>query len=163
MIHSCSCDCPCQQAHGEDILQTHQQRNRPQKSPNTNHLKDSASRQNSTSHNVASPREDDNSESHFEFIADAEPGVDPVKESRATRNSKKASPGNSDNPETLGFYTAEWTSVLVQAQQRWQRHLILGRENPFPIRSDHLHEARRILTDVISESLNDGQLLDDSQ
>ncbi|KJA12861.1 hypothetical protein HYPSUDRAFT_60196 [Hypholoma sublateritium FD-334 SS-4] len=150
------------QAHGEDVLQAHRQRNRPQKPPKTNHLKDSASRQDSTSHNTTSPREDGDDDSHSQIAAEAGHEVDPVKKSRATRNSKNASLGSSDNPEALGFYTMEWTSVLVQAQQRWQRHLILGRENPFPIRSDHLHEARRILTDVISESLNGGQLLDDS-
>ncbi|KJA23490.1 hypothetical protein HYPSUDRAFT_201226 [Hypholoma sublateritium FD-334 SS-4] len=145
------------QAQAEDILQAHRLRNRAQKPPKSSHLKDSASRQTSSSQNIAGPRENDNGDSQS---ANGESRSDSVKTPRAPRNSKK--PTSGDNPETLGFYSPEWASVLGEAQQRWQRHLILGRESPFPVRGEHLHEARRILTDVISERLNAGQPLDDT-
>lgn len=81
---------------------------------------------------------------------------------RAPRHSKK-NKSATDCGENLAYYSEDWVAILVEAQQRWQRHLILGRAHPFPQRGSDLHEAHDILTYVISEHLNDGQLLDDSQ
>ena len=68
-----------------------------------------------------------------------------------------------DDGENLSFYSDDWKAVLTKAQQRWQLHLVIGRSTPFPERGHDLHEAHDILTEVISEHLNDGQLLDDSK
>ena len=69
----------------------------------------------------------------------------------------------SEKEHCLKFYSDDWVAILVEAQHRWHRHLVLGREHPFPARGSDLHEAHDILTSVISEHLNDGQLLDDSK
>ena len=83
---------------------------------------------------------------------------------RATWNSKPASSrSTAEQEQALKFYSQDWAAVLQEAQLRWYRHLILGRAHPFPERGADLHEARDILTAVISEHLNDGHLLDDSK
>ncbi|KAF8970288.1 hypothetical protein BDZ97DRAFT_1753911 [Flammula alnicola] len=139
----------------EDVLQAHRLRNRAQRPPNPERLRGATSR------NASDPPEFSSSLSENEKEDTEEQSADmPASKQRAPRYSKK--PISNADPENLSFYSEEWVSVLVQAQQYWQRHLIIGRPDPFPEREHHLGEARKILTNVISESLNDGQLLDDT-
>lgn len=134
-------------------MQAHRIRNHAQRPPNPErlHLYKAGSRNLGNYQQFSSdlPEENTDEQSPEEVLS----------KQRARRNSKKTI----SNPEQLGFYSEEWASVLVQAQQQWQHHLIVGRPDPFPEREHHLSEARKILTDVIAESLNDGQLLDDSK
>ena len=136
-------------------MQAHCTRNRAQQPPNSERLRlhEAGSRNGGNRWQLSSnlPEEDTDEQSPEEVPS----------RQRVRRNSKKTN--SNPDPEQLGFYSEEWASVLVQAQQWWQLHLIVGRPDPFPEREHHLSEARKILADVIAESLIDGQLLDDSK
>ena len=140
-------------------------RNRAQKPPQARYLKQvasvqSANRQSSLNHahqdkNTTDELSEDESPSE-ESDTTSQTRSKPSKKSKAAQSSPK-------EEHSLKFYSQDWVAVLTEAQHRWHRHLILGREHPFPKRSTDLHEARDILTSVISEHLNDGQLLDDNK
>ena len=89
---------------------------------------------------------------------DEEPSGLHLKKKRARRHSKKKHTGY--KPDNLSYYPPEWATVIVKAQQRWHRHLILGRSDPFPQIDNALKEAEHLLTRVIAEHLDSGELLD---
>ena len=144
---------------GEDVLKAHRKRNRAQKPPKAQDLKRVASRQsvNRRLYSKTTYKGSDDSDGRSENESS---GSETDCQATSQKSKKKKSP---DDGENLNFYSDDWKAVLTEAQQRWQLHLVIGRSTPFPERGHDLHEAHDILTEVISEHLNDGQLLDDSK
>lgn len=78
---------------------------------------------------------------------------------RATRNSKSQ---GDPKPSQLGFYSGPWVDVLVQARNRYRKHI--HTTEPFPERTtEKLKDVRVILLEEIGEYKDKGFDIDDSK
>jgi hypothetical protein len=131
---------------GEDVLEMHRARNRAPRAPTLGDLQDFTSNEFSENHYKS---EADNS--------DKETDEDAPK-SRAPRNSK----GNMIiKPTTLRYYSGVqgWQTVLISAKRRFALYVTTA--NAFPVCTNDLESADKILASVIIAFEGKGGIIDD--